>query len=77
MWCWTDGAISGWGIFGIVLMVAFWIAVIVLVIWGIRHLTQQKTIITNAGGSLEIAKQRYARGEISEHEYDQIKRDLS
>ncbi|MFC1998864.1 SHOCT domain-containing protein [Chloroflexota bacterium] len=77
MWCWTDGAISGWGIVGIVLMVIFWIAVIVLVIWGIKRLTQRTTIITSTGTPLEVAKERYARGEISKEEFEEIKNNLS
>jgi len=77
MWCWGQGAIGGWGIFGTVMMVVFWIAIIVLVVWGIKRFTQETTTLTSKGGALEIAKQRYAKGEISKQEYEQLKRDLS
>ena len=77
MWCWTEGTISGWGIFGMVLMVVFWVAIIALAVWGIKRFTQETTTITNSGGALDIAKQRYAKGEISKQEYEQIKKDLS
>ena len=73
---WGNGAIGGWGIFGVVMMVASWVAVIVLVVWGIKRFTQEKTTTTSKG-ALDIAKERYAKGEISKEEFEQIKRDLS
>jgi putative membrane protein len=76
MWCWGAG-FGGWGIFGMVLMAAFWIAVITLVVWSIRRLGQQTTVVANTGEPLDIAKQRYAKGEISKQEYEDIKRNLS
>jgi putative membrane protein len=75
MMYWGNGAIGGWGIFGMVLMVVFWVAIIALVIWGIKRFTQEKT--TTSKGALDIAKERYAKGEISKEEFEQIKRDLS
>jgi putative membrane protein len=76
MWCWSQGTIGGWGIFGIVMMVVFWIAIIALVVWGIKRFTQETTTSTS-NGALDIAKERYAKGEISKEEFEQIKRDLS
>jgi len=77
MWCWSQDTIGGWGIFGMVMMAVFWIAIIALAVWGIKRFTQKTTIVTNTSGPLDIAKQRYARGEISKQEYEDIKRDLS
>ena len=64
--------------FGMIFMVLFWVAIIGLVVWGIGSAVR--------GGSqgskgeslspLEIASQRYARGEISRQEYEQLKKDL-
>ena len=59
-----------------VMMVATWVAIIVLVVWGIKRFTQEK-ITTASKGALDIAKERYAKGEISKEEFEQIKRDLS
>ncbi|MFC1998301.1 SHOCT domain-containing protein [Chloroflexota bacterium] len=59
------------------MLAGFWIAIIALAVWGIKRFTQGTTTVTNTGGPLDIAKQRYARGEISKQEYEQIKRDLS
>jgi len=70
-----DGAMGwGWGIFGAVWMLLFWGGVFGLVVWGVNRLTK-------SGGSsqtpLAIAKARYARGEISREEFEQIRRDLT
>jgi len=69
--------ISGWWmLFGWLWFALFWGAIIALVIWIVRRLSGSG----NSGGghyALDIAKQRYARGEISREEFEQIKKDLS
>jgi putative membrane protein len=65
-----------WMVFGWVWFIIFWGAIVGLVVWGVKRLTER-------GGSegkrspLDIAKERYARGEISREEFEQIKKDLS
>lgn len=71
----------GMGWLGMILMAAFWIAVIVGIIFLIRWLV----ISTSAGGravkseesALEILKRRYARGEIDKEEFEEKKRSLT
>ncbi|MFQ6078729.1 MAG: SHOCT domain-containing protein [Thermodesulfobacteriota bacterium] len=71
----------GMGWFGMILMVAFWVAVIVGIVFLIRWLVTS----TGAGGhhrergeesALEILKRRYARGEINKEEYEERKKNL-
>ena len=76
MWGWHDG-IGWWMVFW---MVLFWGVLVALVVWGVKKLTERG----NSGSStsekrdpLDIAKERYARGEISREEFEQIKKDLS
>lgn len=68
----------GMGWFGMILMVAFWIAVIVGIVFLIRWLAVSsrghKTSLEDS--PLEILKRRYARGEINKEEFDQKKKDL-
>lgn len=55
-------------------------AIIALVVWGIRRLTERdrySPIATAGADPLSIAKERYARGEITKDQFDQIKKDLS
>jgi putative membrane protein len=54
------------------LFIVFWAGIITLFIWLIRRLNSQ----SRSRNPLDIAKERYARGEISKEEYEQIKRDL-
>jgi putative membrane protein len=75
----------GWGYgmggFGSIIMLVFWIAVIVGIIFLVRWLV----ISTRAGGhsvrsedsALEILKRRYARGEIDKEEFEEKRRLLT
>lgn len=74
MWFW-DGSMGGWMIFLGILPVLFWGGLIVLIIWGVKKLAGGGSI--SRKDPLDIAKERYARGEISAEEYERIKRDLS
>jgi putative membrane protein len=79
MWFVHDG-MGWWMIFGGVWMLVFWGAIIAIIIWGIKKLTERRNSghgLQGKPGPLEIARERYARGEISRKEFDQIKKDLS
>ncbi len=71
---------SGMGWFGMIFMVAFWIAVIVGIVFLIRWL-----VVSTGTGSLrasseesalEIVKRRYARGEIEREEFEEKRKNL-
>ncbi len=76
MWDGHDG-MGWWMLFGSVWFVILW----GLIIWAVV------TVVSKFGGGqssegiredspLEIAKRRYARGEITKDQFDQIRRDL-
>lgn len=75
---WEYGYGMGW--FGFILMAAFWIAIIIGIVFLIRWLV----ISTRPEGSapksedsaLDILKKRYARGEIDRQEFEQRRKDL-
>ena len=79
-WGHGPGMMGEWGWFGGILMVIFWIAVIIGIIFLIRWLVQS----TGSGGhgarseesAMDILKKRYARGEIDKKEFEQKKKDL-
>lgn len=57
----------------------FWILLIVLVIWlVVNQNNKNKQILNNpqSESALDILKKRYARGEISKEQFDQMKKDL-
>ena len=72
----------GMGLGGGLMMVLFWGVLIVGAVWLARGLfpngQQPPASATRSDASAEdILKQRYARGEISKEQYDQMRRDLS
>jgi len=80
MWFMHDGWGWGWMAFGAAWMVFFWGAIIALVVWAISRLSGDRE--RTAGQSLEsrsaldIAKERYARGEITREQFEQLREDL-
>lgn len=70
-WMW-----GAWGIGMMLIMLAFWGAVIVGLVLGIRWLVSQGKE-SRSDSALEILRQRYARGEINKDEFEAKKRDLS
>jgi len=76
MWGWPDG--WGWMVFGGLWMVVFWGGIIALIVWGVKKLTERGGTSTGERRSaLDIAKERYARGEITKDQFEQLKKDLS
>ena len=64
---------SGW-------MMLIWIVITGLIIWGIVALVRRGISISGTAHKrdpLDIAKERYAKGEISKEEFEQIKKDLA
>jgi len=57
-------------------MLIFWGGLIALIIWGIMRLAKRSDSAPKHD-PLDVAKGRYAKGEISREEFEQIKKDLS
>lgn len=75
MWFMHD--FGGWGmLFGGIWMLIFWGSIIGLVIWGISRLARRQNYQTRKD-PLDIARERYARGEITKEQFEQIRKDLS
>lgn len=79
-WGWSMHPMSGlWGIWGIAMMFmmfVFWGVVIASIVLGMRWLARQGRE-SKSDPSVEILRQRYARGEINKEEFEARKRDLS
>jgi len=74
---WNGGWNGGWMWFGGILMVIFWVAVIMLVVWLVRRMSGPGRGMSHSSDALSIAKERYAKGEISHEEFERIKKNLS
>jgi len=67
-----------WMIFGSIFFIAFWGAVIWLIVWAVRKAnTHTSGAGTPGENALDFARTRYARGEITRNQFEQIKKDLS
>ena len=77
----------GFGGFGMFLMILFWILLIAAAIWFVARLFPQIAGQPPSGTSStrdltpptpgDILKERYARGEISKEQYDEMRRTLA
>jgi putative membrane protein len=76
----------GFSLFGLLIMIIFWLAVIGLAVWLLASLFPQisnnslppseKWHNDRPETALEILRQRYVRGEISRAEFEKMRRDL-
>jgi putative membrane protein len=63
-------------------MIIVWVVIIGLIVWAVIALTRHTASGSGGGGgggksAMDIARERYARGEITKEQFDQIKKDLS
>lgn len=74
------GMMGGFG-FGWIFMILWWVIIIAGVVALVRWLGTSGSGAGGHGGAsrqpLDILKERYARGEINEQEFQKIKRDLT
>jgi putative membrane protein len=72
----------GLGGLGLILMLVFWLVVICLAVWLVGNLFPRATDTFRtrkrdlSESPMKILQQRYARGEISKAEYNEIRKDL-
>ena len=74
MWFWDN--VDGWRLFfsGFFILI-FWGGSITLIVWLITRFTRRNDT-TQKNTPLDIAKERYAKGEITKEQFEQIKKDL-
>jgi putative membrane protein len=61
-------------------MIIVWVLIIALIVWGVIALVKRGSSTSDTSQKhdpLDTAKVRYAKGEISKEEFEQIKKDLS
>ena len=69
MWYW-----HGMGFWGWTMMLAFWLLVVVLIVWTVRSTAAPRQ--SGEGEALRILDERLARGEIDPGEYEERRRLL-
>lgn len=80
---WDGGWSWGWMLFGGLTMVLFWGGLIALIVLAVRGLTgggqsqgSDRAESAPSGTALDILHSRYAKGEITCEEFEQIRNDL-
>jgi len=76
MWGWPMMGFGGFGmIFSFIFFVLIIVGVILMVVWIVKRAGYSSTDkISNK--SLEILKERYAKGEINKEQYENMKKEL-
>lgn len=80
------GMMGGWGGWGGganlwlgLLTMLFWVLILagigLVVVWAVRHMGPRETT-DSSPRALDILKERYARGELTREQYEQMRRDL-
>lgn len=73
---WGYGGMMGW--FGHISMIIFWVVMIALTVFIIRWVVRTNRHEPSGGGesALDILKKRYAKGEITKTEFEEMKKDI-
>ena len=73
-WMEMDGWSWGWGLVGMTMMILFWTLVIVGLVLVVRSFTRDSAARSGVGQhsdrAVDILRERYARGEIDQSEYE-------
>jgi putative membrane protein len=74
-WHWDNG-MGWWMVFGALVWIALWASAIYLGVWLVRA-GRDRGHEDRDGDPVEIARHRYARGEINREQFEQIHKDLT
>ena len=70
------GIAGGYG-FGGIFMILWWVLIIGGIVMLVKWLSKSSSAESGGNKALDILKERYARGEIDEQEFQKRKQDLS
>lgn len=71
------GFFTGWMVFGWLMMIVWWALIIGAVILIVRALVRNASGTPSGHSALDIIKERYAKGEITKKEFEEMKRELT
>jgi putative membrane protein len=82
-WYMGRGMMGNWGMgwFGMIFMVVFWGLIIAGVVLLIRWLVQntgsnRRSVAATESKAMDILNERYAKGEITQNEFESMKKDI-
>ena len=71
------GMMGGFGLLGLLFNVLVLVGIVVLVVWAVKRFTAQGNPPLAGQSARDILQARYARGEITREQYQQMLSDLS
>ena len=74
------GMMGGFGLIGLIVNIAIIVGIVLLAVWAVKRFTSGTSNLNQLSGSQsprEILQARYARGEITRDQYQQMLSDLS
>lgn len=75
-----SGMMGGFGLIGLLINILILVGIVVLVVWAVKRFSAGSTNggpMTSGQSPREILQARYARGEITREQYQQMLGDLS
>lgn len=68
----------GWSFGGGFMMILFWVAIIIFIVWIVREMSGKNHSDKTSGPktSIDILKERYAKGEITKEQFESMKKDI-
>lgn len=67
---------GGYGMFGGLMMLVFWGVVIALIVLAVRWFSQDRNDTGPKADAMDILRERFARGEIDEEEFERRRKTL-
>jgi len=61
---------------GMIWMLLFWVGVVVLIVWAVRNVGDNRDRRDTSSRAIEILEERYARGEIDSDEFHRRSSEL-
>lgn len=71
------GMMGGFGLIGLLINIAIIVGIIVLSVWAVKRFSNGSTQNSVSQSPREILQSRYARGELTREQYQQMLNDLS
>jgi putative membrane protein len=67
----------GWGL-GVIAQIGVWLIIGIVIVSVVKHLhNKESDYETQTGKALDILKERYAKGELTKKEFEDMKKDIS
>ncbi len=74
---WGYGMMGGYGLIGMLFNLLLIVGVIVLIVWAVRRFTERGGQSSGGQSARDVLQMRYAKGEITREQYQQMLKDLS